>query len=61
MFKGPGTYVPRVEESVKSKIEAIIVLPNHALLLSAKRDTEDGEGKQRKAGEKVSIYSIKSP
>jgi major vault protein len=33
LFKGPGTYIPRVEEIIKSKIEALIVLPNHALLL----------------------------
>jgi major vault protein len=53
LFKGPGTYIPRIEETIKSRIEAIIVLPNHALLLKAKRDTEDSSGTIRKAGETV--------
>ena len=54
LFKGPGTYIPRIEESVTSRIEAVIVLPNHALLLKAKRDTVDVLGQIRKAGESVS-------
>jgi major vault protein len=33
LFKGPGTYEPRIEEEIKKRIEALIVLPNHALLL----------------------------
>jgi major vault protein len=53
IFKGPGNYIPRIEESVKSRIEAIIVLPNNALLIKAKKDTVDGNGKERKAGETV--------
>lgn len=36
LYKGPGTYIPRVEESVVSRIESLIVLPNHALLVRAK-------------------------
>lgn len=54
MFKGPGTYIPRIEEAVKCRIEAIIVLPNHALLLRAKRETVDALGNVRKPGESVS-------
>ena len=53
LFKGPGTYEPRIEEEIKQRIEAIIVLPNNALLLTAVRDTEDFEGNDRKAGESV--------
>lgn len=41
IFKGPGTYIPKIEETIKSRIEAIIVLQNNALLLKAKRDTID--------------------
>ncbi len=41
LFKGPGTYEPRIEEQIKQSIEAIIVLPNHALLLKALKDTVD--------------------
>lgn len=54
LFKGPGTYIPRIEESIKTRIEAIIVLPNHGLLLKAKRDTLDSQGEVRKAGSSVS-------
>lgn len=43
--------MPRIEESIKSKIEAILVLPNHALLLKAKRETTDALGTVRTAGE----------
>ncbi len=50
LFKGPGTYIPRIEETIKDKIEAIIVLPNHALLLKAKRETIDVLGATRSAG-----------
>ena len=32
LFKGPGTYEPRIDEEIKKKIEAIVVLPNNALL-----------------------------
>jgi major vault protein len=58
LFKGPGTYVPKVEESIKSRIEAIIVLPNHGLLLKAKRDTVDALGETRKAGSSVYHYLL---
>ncbi len=50
LFKGPGTYEPRIEEEIKQRIEAVIVLPNNALLLTAVRDTEDSDGNERKAG-----------
>lgn len=62
LFKGPGTYIPRIEESIVNRIgdsrdgfAAIIVLPNHALLLKAKRDTTDVNGTPRKAGAKVEL------
>jgi major vault protein len=56
LFKGPGTYIPKIEESIVSRIEALIVLPNNALLLKAKRETVDALGVTRKAGEQVSIF-----
>lgn len=57
LFKGPGTYIPRIEESIKTRIEAIIVLPNHGLLLKAKRDTVDALDQPRKAGDSVNFLS----
>lgn len=41
LFKGPGTYEPLIEETIKQRIEAVIVLPNNALLLQASKDTVD--------------------
>ncbi len=53
LFKGPGTYIPRVEEEVLRKIESRIVLPNNGIVLKAKRDLIDASGEKRVAGEKV--------
>lgn len=53
LFKGPGTYEPRVEEVVHKYIEATIVLPNQALLCVAVKDTIDAFGQEHKAGTKV--------
>jgi major vault protein len=53
LFKGPGTYIPRIEESVFEKIEMSLVLPNTALMIKAKRNFVDSLGIKRLAGEKV--------
>jgi major vault protein len=53
LFRGPGIYIPRVDEQVVSKMEALIVLQNNALLIRAKKDTKDSDGNTRKAGEQV--------
>ena len=58
LFKGPGTYKPRIEESVQAKVEALIVLPTSAIVLKAKRDTVDANKEPRKAGEKVLFSDI---
>lgn len=57
LFKGPGTYEPRIEEEIKQRIEALIVMPNNALLLTAVRDTVDVNGDARKAGESVMKFT----
>jgi hypothetical protein len=57
LFKGPGTYEPRIEEEIKERIEALIVLPNNALLIRALRDTKDSSGDLRVAGSSVIIIS----
>lgn len=38
LFKGPGTYIPRVEVQVVEIVRAVIVKPNQALRLKARRD-----------------------
>jgi len=50
LFKGPGTYIPRVEEDVLKKLEARIILPNNGVVLKAKRDCIDATGEKKSAG-----------
>lgn len=51
MFKGPATYVPKIEEEIVKKISAQIIKKNYALKLKAIRDTKDFNGTPRVAGE----------
>jgi len=46
LFKGPGTYIPRVDVQVVEIVRAIIIKPNEALRLRARRPTAT-----RKAGQ----------
>jgi major vault protein len=50
-FKGPGTYIPRVEVQVVEIVKAVIVKPNQALRLKARRECVDSKGSKRYAGE----------
>mmetsp|Transcript_371 Transcript_371/g.413 ORF Transcript_371/g.413 Transcript_371/m.413 type:complete len:174 (+) Transcript_371:215-736(+) len=52
LFKGPGTYFPRIEESIVQRFEAFTILPGSGLVMKAKRNTVDSTGKPRVAGEK---------
>jgi major vault protein len=51
LFEGPGTYIPRKEVEVVATENAVIVMPNEALKMSALRDTVDRDGSRRVAGE----------
>eukprot|EP01120_Amphizonella_sp_Union-15-10_P007559 TRINITY_DN255_c0_g3_i4.p1 TRINITY_DN255_c0_g3~~TRINITY_DN255_c0_g3_i4.p1 ORF type:complete len:850 (+),score=263.87 TRINITY_DN255_c0_g3_i4:35-2551(+) len=51
LFEGPGTYIPRVELQVVEIVRAIIVKPNEALRLRARKEFTDSRGHKRKAGE----------
>jgi len=51
LFKGPGTYVPRVEVQVAEIVRAIIIKPNQAIRLRARKQFKDERGVVRKAGE----------
>jgi major vault protein len=51
LFRGPGTYIPRVEVQVAETISATIVRPNQALKLRARAGLRDCYGTERKAGE----------
>jgi len=51
LYQGPGTYHPRIEVQVVEIVRAIIIKPNQALRLKARKDTVDVDKKNRKAGE----------
>eukprot|EP00742_Colponemidia_sp_Colp-10_P000733 GILJ01000796.1.p1 GENE.GILJ01000796.1~~GILJ01000796.1.p1 ORF type:complete len:866 (+),score=170.61 GILJ01000796.1:48-2600(+) len=51
LYKGPGTYVPRVDVLVVETVSAHIIKPNCALKLRARKQCQDRDGKDRKAGE----------
>lgn len=53
LFEGPATYLPRVEVQVVEIIRAVIVKPNQALKLRARKKTVDSRGAVRRAGEEV--------
>jgi len=51
LFEGPGTYIPRIEVSVAEVVRAVVVKPNQALKLRARKETTDRTSKKRQAGE----------
>jgi len=51
LFNGPGTYIPRIEEKIKSVVPQSIVMANEALKLRAIRNFIDRHGTQRIKGE----------
>ena len=50
LFKGPGVYIPKIDEEVEKQIEASIIKQNQALKIRAIRDTKVKDV-VRKAGE----------
>lgn len=51
LFEGPATYFPRVEVANLETVKAVILKPNQALKLRARKGTSDKKGKVRNAGE----------
>jgi len=51
LFEGPGTYIPRIEVQVVEVARAVIIKPNQALKLRARRRVIDRNKKERQAGE----------
>lgn len=46
-----GTYFPRKEVSVEEQIKAVILKPNEAVRLRAKKEMTDRDGIERETGE----------
>jgi len=51
LFEGPATYAPIIEVTIVETVKAIIIKPNQALKLRARKDTLDNAKVARKAGE----------
>ena len=51
LFKGPGTYTPRIEVQVVQIQKAVIIKPNQALRLRAVKECVDANTKKRTTGE----------
>ncbi len=51
LVEGPKTYIPRVEAQVAEIVRCVIVKPNQALKLRARKDTIDRNETKRAAGE----------
>lgn len=51
LFEGPGTYIPRKEVEVIQTVLAVIVKPNQAIKLRARKETKDRQGNERVTGE----------
>jgi len=51
LFRGPGTYFPRVEVQIQDVVRAIVIKPLQALRLRARKELVDADKKPRKAGE----------
>jgi len=58
LFKGPATYIPRVEVQVVEYIQSTIIRENRALKLRAKRDCVDSKRQPRKAGEEWLVRDV---
>lgn len=52
ILKGPGVYLPRIEESVQSKTYQKVIRNNEALHLIAEDNLVDSQGVKRIAGER---------
>jgi len=48
---GPKLYIPRVEVKVVENIQPFTISSNQALMVRARRETKDHEGRDRQAGE----------
>ena len=51
LFEGPATYLPVIEVKVEETVVAVIIKPNSALRLRARKSFTDRKGVARKAGE----------
>jgi major vault protein len=58
LFKGPNTYIPKVEVLVVELVKATVIKPNSALKLRARRACKDKYGNNRRVGEEWLVREV---
>jgi len=58
LFRGPGTYTPRVEVQVDLVLQATIILPNQSLRVRARKEMKDHMGVDRVTGEEWLVSQV---
>ena len=51
LFEGPATYIPRIEQTVTADVKAVVIKPDTAIRLEARRKMVDRNGIAREAGQ----------
>merc|ERR1712137_607021 len=60
LFKGPGTYLPKIEVQVVESVNGIILSSDQGIKLRARRDCTDTSGTKRRAGEEWLFQAVGS-
>jgi major vault protein len=58
LFEGPGLYMPSADVEIVERIAGVVLGPNDALHLRARRDCVDRAGVARKTGEKWLVTAL---
>eukprot|EP01105_Mastigella_eilhardi_P013188 TRINITY_DN2997_c0_g2_i1.p1 TRINITY_DN2997_c0_g2~~TRINITY_DN2997_c0_g2_i1.p1 ORF type:complete len:821 (+),score=290.86 TRINITY_DN2997_c0_g2_i1:128-2590(+) len=58
LFEGPGTYNPKVEVQVVEIVRAVVIKPNQAVKLRARKECMSRDKQTRKAGEEWLVRTI---
>ncbi|RNF26904.1 major vault protein-like protein [Trypanosoma conorhini] len=57
LVRGPGLYVPRVDQEVVKSVEPVILAANEFMQFSALSDFKDSDGTTRRVGEKWNVVA----
>jgi len=58
LFKGPATYIPRIEVTIVELVKSTLIKPNTALKVKARKACKDVNNIDRKAGEEWLVQEV---
>ncbi len=58
LFEGPGTYIPRKEVKIEEQIKSVVIKPNQAVKLRARKECIDRMGVRRVTGEEWIVKKV---